>query len=61
MRDPKRIDIVLKELGKFWKKYPDLRLGQIVANISRDCGFDADPFFMEDTELLEKLKEYNEE
>ena len=23
MRDPKRIDEVLKELGKFWKKNPD--------------------------------------
>lgn len=61
MRDPKRIDDVLKELGKFWKEVPDWRLGQVIANISRDCGMSADPFYLEDDKLLTKLREYNRE
>lgn len=32
MRDPKRIDRVLKLLKIYWTKYPDLRLGQILGN-----------------------------
>ena len=32
MRNPERIDGVLAALGAYWKKNPDLRLGQIVSN-----------------------------
>jgi len=32
MRDPTRIDKVLKDLGGIWKQYPDLRLGQLIIN-----------------------------
>jgi hypothetical protein len=32
MRDPDRINIILEELGKLWKKHPDLRLGQLLEN-----------------------------
>jgi len=32
MRDPKRINKILKELEILWKKYPDQRLGQILEN-----------------------------
>lgn len=31
MRDPARIDKILSDLGRLWRAYPDLRLGQIVA------------------------------
>ena len=36
MRDPKRIDEALKILGHYWKKYPDLRLGQLLCNVTED-------------------------
>jgi len=32
MRDPRRIDGMLLKLGKIWKKYPQLRLGQLLEN-----------------------------
>jgi len=36
MRDPKRIDEVLQRLGELWRQHPDMRLGQLVANLTRD-------------------------
>ena len=30
MRDPKRIDRILRKLRKTWRKNPDLRLGQLL-------------------------------
>ena len=60
MRDPKRIKELLNELEKFWNEVPDWRLGQIVSNLSRDCGYGTDPFYIEDGEFLAKLKEYNQ-
>ena len=62
MRDPKRIPTILKEIEKGWSKYPDLRLGQLIANISRHEGH-YDPskfrwlFFVEDEEFLQSLQE----
>lgn len=32
MRDPARIDRILKLLEFYWRKHPDLRLAQIVLN-----------------------------
>lgn len=50
MRDPKRIKPFLNKLQKEWEKFPDLRFGQLVENISRqttvpqfvieDCDFE---------------------
>lgn len=34
MRDPKRIDRILFILREYWKTNPDLRLGQIVTNLT---------------------------
>ena len=34
MRDKRRIKKVLRVLGKLWKKYPDLRLMQLLLNTS---------------------------
>lgn len=34
MRNPKRIPEVLKALEAYWMQHPDLRLGQIVVNMS---------------------------
>lgn len=54
MRDPNRIDRILKLLGKVWKEVPDWRLGQLVSNL---VGNDAYIFYVEDDKLEEKLKE----
>ena len=51
MRDPKRIDRILKLIEKIWKTYPDLRLCQLIGN----C-FDLDDnYFKEDDELEKQL------
>ena len=60
MRDPKRIDAFLKELGKYWKKVPDWRFGQFICNVFGT--FSTDPFFPEEDEMLEMIGEFfNEE
>jgi hypothetical protein len=45
MGDPARIPRIVKKLEEFWKKHPDLRLGQLIVNAS--CSID--PFFAADT------------
>jgi len=56
MRDPKRIPRLLKKVEKFWKKYPDLRLGQLIINFA----YDTDGYFIEDDKLEKRLdKELN--
>ena len=58
MRDPARIDRILKEVRELWLKVPDWRLGQLVCNVvssgpdSRES-FSA-IFYLED-ERFEKL------
>lgn len=52
MRDPKRIIPFLAQIEKIWKKYPDLRFGQLIVNIR----FDRDPFFLEEKGFLEAMK-----
>jgi uncharacterized protein YihD (DUF1040 family) len=60
MRNPDRIDGILKVLADYWKKYPDLRLGQIIYNIScREFNY-KDSYYIEDDMLLDWLcKELN--
>lgn len=36
MRDPKRIDRIVDKLRKLWHTRPDMRLGQLVMNVTRD-------------------------
>ena len=57
MRDPNRIEPIIKEIEDFWKKNPDLRLGQIIANCVRtyDGRLNCDPFYIEDEQLLDGL------
>ncbi len=47
MRDTRRILRMLLLLEKIWNKYPDMRLGQLIVNISRT----SDPFYVEDYDL----------
>ena len=62
MRDPKRIPDILDKLSALWEKYPDLRLGQLIANAhncspSRQC----DIFYLEDDLLVEGLDELSKD
>lgn len=59
MRNPERIPEVLKELEKFWEQVPDWRLGQVISNFSYELMGNNDPFYMEDKDLLEILKQKN--
>ena len=59
MREPKRIPIILKEIEKYWVKYPDLRLGQIITNLNTllsENTHETDLFYLEDARLVEGLK-----
>ena len=52
MRDPKRIDKVLRELRKLWKKYPELRLGQLLINAT----YPHNLYAVEDDKILQYIK-----
>jgi len=54
-RDPNRIDIILEAIRKYWKRHPSLRLSQIVGNFAT-----TDPYYFEDSDLLEALNEAEE-
>ncbi|MCK9556326.1 hypothetical protein M0R19_08925 [Candidatus Pacearchaeota archaeon] len=49
MRDPKRINRILKELKNIWKELPDLRLGQLIQNLG-------DVYYIEDDDLIKRLR-----
>ena len=52
MRDPKRIDEALKILGHYWKKHPDLRLGQLLCNVTEDGLEDSSKLYYVEDEYL---------
>lgn len=64
MRDPNRLDKFYDEMKEIHKKYwPDLRFGQLMCNF---LGYVAstkkrDPFFPEETEIMEYFREYCKE
>ena len=55
-RDPKRIMEILVLIDHIWRRDPDMRLGQLLVNVVPE--FDRRPFFIEDDDLLEALKDY---
>ena len=55
-RDPERIDRILTEFGKVWKKYPDLRFYQILQLFERDYA-KKDKFYIEDEVLEEGIND----
>lgn len=55
MRDPERIDKVLNTIKKIWKQYPDLRLCQLLFNITNDANA---LYYVEDDVLEKALKDY---
>jgi uncharacterized protein YihD (DUF1040 family) len=52
MRDVKRIDRMLKLIGKIWHKVPDYRIMQLLGNPLPS----GDNYFVEDEKLEELLK-----
>ena len=56
MRDPKRIDIILQEIGAIWHKYPDMRLGQLIGNVLEGPSL----YYVEDDSLVKALKDVYE-
>ena len=54
MRDPKRINRVLKLIKKYWKLHPDMRLTQLIMNALQ---ITEDPYYYEDEILEQKLIE----
>lgn len=55
-RDPKRIPEMCDLLSQIWKKYPDMRLGQLVFNVCRPDRDTSKIFFIEDDKMEEILK-----
>lgn len=60
MRDVHRIESFLSEFGELWKKYPDLRFGQLVMNLQSIISKNPDPFYTEDDQMLEAIHYFNE-
>ena len=56
MKDPKRIKKVLREIEKVWKKYPDLRLMQLIGNVWIEEQFES--YYIKDKILVRYLKRY---
>lgn len=57
MRDPKRIDPFLQDLGFIWKHCcPDWRFGQVVENVFGEM--DYIPFMLEEDRMIEEFTKY---
>ena len=54
MRDPKRIEPIIKKLEEAWKLYPDMRLGQLLVI----CANGENIFGVEDDKLLRGIQKY---
>lgn len=56
MRDPLRIRTILLTLGEYWRKTPDLRLGQLLLGAVAPSAACPELFYIEDEKLLAKLQ-----
>lgn len=54
MRDPDRITEVIWLIRQIWEQEPDLRLCQLILNISKSQGEDL--YYLEDEELINRLR-----
>jgi hypothetical protein len=48
LRDPKRIHQILSLLEEYWEANPDLRLCQIISNLTRNTNFSTDSYYLDD-------------
>lgn len=60
MREINRIEPFMNELTEIWYTVPDWRFGQLIENF-KTCEQIDDLFYMEDSEMLEKLIQFKEE
>lgn len=66
MRDPKRMRKILGEIYRIWKKYPDMRFGQLVDNLfvyyimSIGESIPKDYFYIEDDRFFKYLETFTE-
>ena len=56
-RSAERIAEMVALLEEIWTKCPDLRLGQLIVNLSGD---ENKLFYMEDDEMLERMKAFRD-
>lgn len=56
-RSAARISEMTSLLEEIWTKCPDLRLGQLIVNLSGD---ENKLFYMEDDEMLERMKAFRD-
>jgi hypothetical protein len=54
MKRKDRIDSILYRLENIWLEFPDLRLGQLLLNVSKD----PELYYLEDEKLIDKLEEF---
>lgn len=55
MRDPERIDEVLTKIRLIWKRFPDLRLMQLLLNVIPNSSI---AYFVEDEDLTKALLKF---
>lgn len=55
MRDPNRIDPMLELIREVWKAHPDLRLGQLIINLSDTSNGKPELFYLEDDEFARRI------
>ena len=60
MRDSERIQPFLNRLAITWKSAPDLRFGQLVANLSRFTN-NSDIWNPEEPEWIKAMREFEEQ
>lgn len=53
MRDINRIEPLLDLIESVWKRYPDLRLGQLILNVAQEDKL----YYLEDADLKMLLEE----
>lgn len=58
MRDPARIEPLLKTLAEAWRLDPDLRLGQLLVDLARPATPCIELFALEDRELGRRLERW---
>ena len=63
MRDINRIHPLCQKIEEYWYTWPDLRFGQWTYNFFKWIKLykHVDPFYVEDDDMLEMLKEYMKE
>ena len=60
MRNPDRLDAFYEHVRDIHKNYfPDWRFSQFISNFL--CWYGKDPFYLEEGDFLEKLKEFTKE